>query len=307
MVFLFFLTISAVIWFLNAMGKEYTATLRYPVRFTNYPDNQVLIGELPSNLDLTVSAYGYTLIKHFLGRRLMPITVEVNSYSLNRMPDTETRNYYIPSYLTTNRIAGQLGSDIDILDIKPDTIFFHFTEMVTGRLPVKPVLELQFDQQFMMRGNVIVDPDSVNVSGPAAILDTMQFVPTRLLRKTGINQPVNENVGFPEFHMLNLSENMVRVNIPVEQFTEASIRIPLEIINLPDTLVLKTFPSEITVSYHVALTDYDRISRQQFKAVIDYNKVPEGDGRLDVEITNQPSNIRSMRFTPRHVDYIIEK
>jgi hypothetical protein len=307
MVFLFFLVVSTVFWLLNVLGREYTTQLSYPVRYTNFPDNVVMVGELPSNLDLTVNAYGYTLLKHYIGRRLLPIVVDVNSYSLNRMPDTDTKNFYMLTSVAANRVTGQLGADIEVLRIEPDTLFFRFTDMITGRLPVKPVLEIQFEQQFMMKGNIVVEPDSVDVSGPAAVIDTMQFIPTTTFRKTGVNKPVQERVSLPEIRMLNLSVNTVLLNIPVEQFTEASLRIPLEAVNLPDTLIMKTFPSVITVSYLVALSDYDKVTAQQFNAVADYNSVPSGNGRLKVDIVEQPAFVRSVRFAPQYVDYIIEK
>ena len=62
-VFLFFLVVSSIFWLLSALDKEYTVDLRYPVRYTNFPDKQVLVGELPSDLELTVSTYGFTLVK----------------------------------------------------------------------------------------------------------------------------------------------------------------------------------------------------------------------------------------------------
>ncbi len=307
MVFIFFLVVSTVFWLLNVLGREYTTQLSYPVRYTNFPDDVVMVGELPSNLDLTVNAYGYTLLKHYIGRRLLPIVFDVNSFSLNRMPDTDTKNFYMLTSVAANRVTGQLGADIEVLRIEPDTLFFRFTDMISGRLPVKPVLEIQFEQQFMMKGNIVVEPDSVDVSGPAAVIDTMQFIPTITFRKTGVNKPVTEKVSLPEFKMLNLSVSTVLLNIPVEQFTEASLRIPVEAVNLPDTLIMKTFPSVITVSYMVALSDYDKVTVEQFNAIADYNSVPSGNGRLKVDIVKQPAFVRSVRFAPQFVDYIIEK
>jgi hypothetical protein len=296
-----------IFWFLNALGREYTTELRYPVRYTNYPENMIMVGDLPSSLELKVNAYGYTLLKHYIGRKLLPIVFDVNSFSLNRMPDTDTRNFYIHSSVAANRISGQLGADIEILDISPDTLFFRFTDIVTDRLPVKPVLELQFEQQFMIKGDIVVVPDSIDVSGPGIIVDTMQFVPTKAIIKRGVNKPVNEVIMIPEFMNLNFSENRVLVSIPVEQFTEASLRVPVEVVNIPESLKIKTFPSQVTVSYMVALSDYDRVTAQQFRARVDYNNISDGNGRLKVEIVNQPGYVRSMRFSPQYVDYIIEK
>ncbi|MFP4366027.1 MAG: hypothetical protein ACLFQA_02925 [Bacteroidales bacterium] len=307
MVFLFFLLLSTIFWFLNALGREYTAELSYPVKYTNFPEDKVMVGDLPPSLQLTVNSHGYTLLKHYVSRRLLPIVFDVNSFSLNKMPDTEAGIFYILSSTAANRIAGQLGADIEILDVQPDTLFFRFSEMVSTKLPVKPVIDLQFERQFMIKGNLGVEPDSVTVSGPGSIVDTMEFVQTLPFARSGINEPVKETVGLADFTNISLSHSRVTIEIPVEQFTESSVKIPIETVNLPDSLAIKIFPSEITVSYMVALSDYERVSVQQFRAAVDYNDTATGNGRLVVQILKQPEFIRGMRFYPRTVDYIIER
>ena len=307
MVFLFFLAISTIFWFLSALGKEYTTNMRYPVRYINFPENMINVGDPPSSLELTVNSYGYTLVRYYVSRRLIPIVFDVNSFSLNRLPDTETRNFYILSSVAANRIAGQLGADIEILDIRPDTLFFSFTEMTSRKLPVKPVLDLVFDEQFMVKGNIGVEPDSVMVHGPASVIDTMKFVPTMAAVIRGLNESARKKIELADIDKLTFSQKGVLVTIPVEQFTEASIRIPVEVVNLPDTLSMKTFPSGITVSYLVALTDYDKVNAQLFRATVDYNSPPTGPGRMAVRLVNRPDFIRSVRFSPQNIDFIIER
>jgi hypothetical protein len=307
MVFLFFVVVATIFWFLNVLGLEYTTSLRYPVRYTNFPENKVIVGELPSSLDLTVNAYGYTLVKYYVSRQLLPIVFDVGSFSLNELPDTETSNFYILSSVARTRIAGQLGADIEILDIEPDTLYFNFTEIVSRDLPVRPVLDLEFQPQFMLKGNITAEPDSITVSGPGSIIDTMNYVPTQLLSLKNLNKSVSEDVSIQDFNLLSYSVNRTRVHIPVEQFTEASIRVPLEIINIPEGMRVKTFPSDITVSYLVALTDYEKISAQQFSAVVDYERIVPGQSRLEVSLLKQPELVRSVRFNPVTVDYLIER
>lgn len=307
MVFLFFVLISAIFWFLGALSREYTTQLRYPVRYTNFPENMVLAAELPASLDLTINAHGYTLLKYYIGRRLLPIVFDVNSFSLNRMPDSETNNFYILSSVARTRIAGQLGADIDLLDIRPDTLFFSFSEMVRKILPVHPVLELEFEKQFMIYGNVGVEPDSVTVSGPAHLIDTMKFVPTSAVTVRGITGSVTRTVQLRNYDKIGFSENRIVVRIPVQQFTEASLKVPVEVVNLPDTLTMKTFPSDVTVSYLVALPDYDRVGPQQFRAVVEYESPPPPSGRFSVRLIRQPEYIKAVRFSPQSVDYIIER
>jgi hypothetical protein len=307
MVFLFFVVVATIFWFLNVLGLQYTTSLRYPVRYTNFPENKVIVGELPSSLDLTVNAYGYTLVKYYVSSQLLPIVFDVGSFSLTEMPDTETSNFYILSSIARTRIASQLGADIEILDIEPDTLFFNFTEIVSRDLPVRPVVDLEFQQQFMLKGNVSAEPDSITVSGPGSIIDTMKYVPTRLLSLKNLNRSVYEDVSIQDFDLLRFSVSKARVHVPVEQFTEANIKVPLEIVNIPEGMKVKTFPSDITVSYMVALADYEKVNAQQFTAVVDFDRMVPGMERLEVSLLKQPELVRAVRFSPVAVDYLIER
>ncbi len=306
LVFIFFLAISAIFWFLSALGMEYTSSLRYPVRYRNFPDRMVLVNDLPSNLELTVNAHGYTLLKHYFSRRVLPIVFNVSSFSLNSIDDTDTERYFILTSMATKMVAAQLGAGIDVLDIRPDTLFFSFTEMTSRNLPVKPVLNINFESQFMIKGSISVDPDTVTASGPAARIDTMRFVPTTPVNIKGLNKSLQKSVSLPEYDMISFSDRTVELSIPVEQFTEASIKIPVEVVNLPDTLTIKTFPSVITVFYLVALQDYEGINEKQFKAIVDYEGLSPGRGYFEVNLLKQPDFIKQVRFNPKRVDFIVE-
>jgi hypothetical protein len=307
MVFMFFVVVATIFWFLNVLGLEYTTSLSYPVRYTNFPENKVIVGELPSSLDLTVNAYGYTLVKYYVSRQLLPIVFDVGSFSLTELPGSETSNFYILSSVARTSIAGQLGADINIIDIEPDTLFFNFTETISRSLPVRPEVDLGFQQQFMLKGNISAEPDSVTVSGPASIIDTMKFVPTQLLSLKNLNESVYKEVRIQDFDLLSYSFNEALVHIPVEQFTEAKIKVSLEIINIPEGMKMKTFPSDITVSYLVALSDYEKVNTQQFNAIVDYESIVEGQSRLEVSLLKQPELVRAVRFYPVAVDFLIER
>jgi len=65
-VFLACLALASFLWFLNALEKRYTDHIIIPVRYINLPKNKDLTGKLPEKLDLTVDAFGYTLLQYKL-------------------------------------------------------------------------------------------------------------------------------------------------------------------------------------------------------------------------------------------------
>ncbi len=307
LIFVFFLLLSAVFWFLSMLNREYTTDLSYPVRYTNFPDDKVLVGELPASLTLNVSGYGYTLLKYRLSRQLLPIIFDVNSFSLNRVSD-ESDSFFILSSVAKNKISEQLGGDLEINEITPDTLFFEFSEVISRNVPVEPHLTLEFRKQYMQSGQVQVYPDTVTVSGPESVIDTLERVFTQEVIRRQVDRTLEVDIPLLEKEYLRFSEQEVRVTFPVEQFTEASINVQIETVNVPEGFVLKIFPSEARVSYLVPLSYYEKVRQQQFYAFVDYEMLMNEElRRLPVTMSRYPEFIRGMRFTPQTVDFIIEK
>lgn len=308
LVFLFFLIVAAIFWFLNILNRDYTTDLQYPVRYINLPNEKVLVNNLPSNLSLHVTGHGYTLLKHIVSKKPLPIIFDVNSFVLNLLDDSVNQKFYVLSRVASSKISNQLSGELEILEIFPDSIIFVFSDVVKKKLPVKPVLDLEFEKQFMIKGVITSTPDSVEVQGPNSVIDTMQYAYTKRTRIQKVNESITKSVFFEEYDQVSYSKKRVILNIPVEQFTEAGLKIPITAVNVPDKYSLKLFPGEINVSYMVALSDYDNIIPQHFMAVADYKLLEKGKPqKLTIQLSRVPDNIVILRYYPEAVDYIIEK
>lgn len=308
LIFFFFLLLSVIFWFITALSKNYDATIPYPVRYIKLPEDKVLVSNMPDKLILSVSARGYTLLKYRLASQILPIIFDVNSFRLNRIPGKDSTSVYILTNLARNKIARQLSSDIELLEISPDTLIFRFAEMVHKKLPVEARYEIIFDKQFMQVGPVEMDQDSIIANGPENILDTLRVASTKKRVFRNANKTIEYNFDLLEVDKVVFSQDEIRVRIPVEKFTEASMNVPIQVINIPDNLALKLFPSEIKLTCRVGLSDYDVTSSRYFSAVVDFHEIgAHPDGKLPVHLLEVPAYVQSVSFHPADVEYIIEK
>jgi len=308
MVFAFFLFLSFVFWFLNSLAKDMEAEIPYPVRYINLPKDRVLVEDLPSRLNLYLKGPGYSILKLRIAGSRKPVVIDISSVSYRRVPGSRTLSYYIITSGLVPRITGQLRADCQINSIKPDTLFFAFDRIISRSVPVSPDIEINTERQYFIRGSVIIEPDSVTITGPRYILDTIQAVRTRPGRLTGLNETVRKNFRLVTPGDYTLSEKRVSVTIPVEQFTEAELEVPVKIINLPDTIDIKIFPDAVTIKCHVALSDYKKITGIPFEVVADLRKTDLNKSqKIPIEVRNVPSFVSSLRVLPPEVDFIIEK
>ncbi|MBI5220060.1 MAG: YbbR-like domain-containing protein [Bacteroidia bacterium] len=307
LVFLVFLLISTSIWLINALRKNYSLTIAFPVRYINFPKDKLSVGEMPSYLFILIRTNGYTLLQYKIKPPATPITIDVNSYVLVRASEKSPRYYLLTRYLLDN-IEGQVPSDVKVLDISPDSLYFQFDKVFKKKVPVIPAIKIEFRRQYSFRDIPTVKPDSIWVYGPKAVIDTLQSIKTEPVMYRNLSRPIEKKYELQKIYNLTTSVKYVTVNIPVEKYTEASLNIPVEIKNLPDSLILKVIPDNISVSCLVGLSNYDKIKPYYFKATVDYKATKEKfSKKLKVSVGEFPRMISNLRFHPQKVNYIIKK
>ncbi len=307
-IFAFFLLLSFIFWYLNSLGKNIESDLKYPVRYINLPKERILSEDLPSRLELYLKGPGYSVLKLKLSGSRAPLILDISTINYRRVPGSNTLSYYILSSGLIPKLKSQLRTECEIVAIKPDTLFFTFDRIIAKAVPVIPDIEILTEKQYSVKGNIQVNPDSVILTGPKHIIDTVDNVKTRFKRLTGVDETITRSFMLKTSKEYSSSVKKVTLTIPVEQFTEAEIHVPIKIINSPDSIDIKIFPDEVTVRCQVAVSDYNQFKERPFEVVLDLNKVNlNSTDKIPVEIPNVPPFVNSLRVTPSKVDFLIEK
>jgi len=131
-VFAFFLFISFIFWYLNSLGKENEAGIKYQVHYTNIPKERVITAEQPTDLNLFLKGPGYLILKLKISGRKAPLIIDISKVSYKRAPGDKALNYYIVTSGLTKSLNVQIRSGCEITSIKPDTLFFTFDKIVAN-------------------------------------------------------------------------------------------------------------------------------------------------------------------------------
>ena len=307
LIFLFFLCISFVFWLLNALTKDYITTLSYPVEFENFPENKVLVGNLPSQVTLQIKGYGFTILQYKLSFAIEPVNFDVKSLSLNQNSSDSIRYYYLTS-LAEEKFSRQLSSDLELISIVPDSIIFRFDDIYNEKVPVATDnLHFDFGEQYMQTDGLEIKPDSVKISGPKSIVDTLQAVNIKKRQFTDVTDSLHTEVRLANINQVSMEPEKVKLTMPVSEYTEAKIKVPITVRNSPKNLKIQMFPDYVYVRYKVGLQDYDKVKPRHFKAYIDYNDIRGEGNRLRVHLDQKPDNVKDVRYNPDFIEYIIEK
>ena len=304
LLFSFFLVVSVFIWTLNALSKNYTTEIKYPISYTSFPEKRVQINKLPEFLGLKVNAHGYALLRYKLTNRPVPINFRVSSYTMNRFSNDSSKYFLLTRY-ARDQISRQLPSEMELIELSPDSLIFQFASEVKKLVPVTPSVSFTLGKQFTLIGDIRLTPDSIMVTGPDIYLDTLSTLITETKDLGLIEKSYSETLEILKYPGFKFETDELECNIDLEKLTELQMYVPIQIIGLPDSMRMQTFPSRIKVSGILGLSNYDRVSAESFWAEVDYTEVLENKTRIQVDLKQYPDYLRNLDFYPQTVEYLL--
>ncbi|MDT8401197.1 MAG: CdaR family protein [Bacteroidales bacterium] len=307
-IFSFFLLLSFIFWYINALSKNISGKVDFPVRYINFPENLALVNELPDQLSLELEGPGYSVLRARISGNKTPLVIDVDNSGLSVKNNEAELEFFIRSNSLRETFLKQIRSDFEINSVQPDSIDFIFDKIKVKKVKVIPDVKINLQKQFMINGKITANPDSVEISGPATIVDTIRSVKTEFHEFNHVNEKIMRNMELLPLRKVGISHKRAEITIPVEQYTEEVIDLEIRIINMPDTAEVRLFPDMVSVQFNIALSDYNKIQEIPLGAVVDLKNLDVRKvERLDVELLNQPAFISNVRYNPRQVEYIIEK
>lgn len=306
-VFLVFLLIATAFWFMNALRDNYLADFSYPVRFVNVPDDEIVVGGTDQKVAVKVSANGYTIVRQRLNPSFAPLVFDVAQ--MRRSAAGENGNAWVLTRSQMNRVREQLLVGMDLVELRPDTLVLKIDKIRDRKVPVVLKGSISFEKQFLQAGDLVFNPDSVMISGPASLVDTIQAVATRSLNVELLSESYQQKVQLERLPNVKLSHSEAELTIPVEPFSEKTISLALQVVGLPDSLQLKAFPSAVELTFRAGVSRFESIQPSDFRAVVDASEVLKNQrpGRLRVRIERVPEQIQSYDFSPLFVEYLLER
>ena len=304
-IFFFCLLLSASFWFLAALSKNYTTNLNVPLKYVKMSDDFLLTEEPPKKIEIKVSGNGFELLGEQMS--LDRSAVEVN---LNYARPLKNGLYAFSSKRLEANVIDALDKDLNLEQIITDSIIFKTQEKVSLNLPVHPDLKLTYKTGFNIRGQAIISPKMVKVSGPRNIVDSLTFIKTNELNYTELTDSISYTVGFNTDELdenLTVEPPQVKVFIPVEKFTEKVFNLEVETDNTISGTIIRTFPNEVKAVFLVPLSQYESFNEGLILAKVSYNADSKELKKLEVKIEGTPTFAKLLRLEPDKVEFIIKK
>jgi len=296
------LLLAVTYWFLTKFSKDYTANSKADLVYLEIPENTILTEDYPKELDFQITASGFDI----LYTKFKNIKVEI---ALDKFYKNGAENITIPESELSKLISKELTSGITLKKVGRSSLVINLDGIVSKSVPVFSNVKIKFKDGFLALDSLIILPDSVRVSGPAAVLRDITSVETVLFSLENIENDIEEIVPLikPPSKKINIEPTSVEVAMDVAEFSQKSVVLPVNVINLPKNINIKLIPANVTITFNVSVEEFNSLNENDFKLICDFSERNGEENFMIPKLTTKPNFIKNIEFETKKIDYLIFK
>ena len=298
-VFLFFLLLALIYSMLSKLTSNYTKTIVFAVKAVDVPSDQVVLDQSIDSIRLELKGYGYNLAKYYIDEPLIEISLNNLNKVNSKYQWTKQRNF--------SDLQSKFNKSVSLVSSSVDQIDFIIEQYESKKVPIELELAIGYKSGFDSFQEYKLSKDSITVTGPNSLIDTINVIQTHKLVINEIDSEINTKIKIksPENNNITYSDTEIDFQLKVEKFTEESIKVPITIVNIDDNMKINYYPKVVSVLYRVSIKDYKAVNPMDFRVECDLNTINKDNSVLISSITKKPSNVKKCRIENNQIQYVI--
>ena len=298
LIFLFFLALSGIFWLMMTLNETMEREFKIPVRLTGVPRNAVMTGELADTVRVTIKDKGFTLVTY----DFRPLTFRFSSYA-----DEDTGEGVVPVADVQKQVLSQMYGSSKLLQLKPGKFDFYFTYGSSKKVPVVFRGKITTHKSYYL-AHTEFNPSMVTVYANKQQLDQLQAVEIEPFNYRNLQDTIRQMVKIKKIRGIKIVPPMVRISVYPDVLTEESVEVPVTAINMPPGMVLRTFPSKVTVRFTIGASLFRTIKPSLFKVVVDYEELAANPSdKCTLQLRSVPRSVSKASLEMDRVDYLLEQ
>ena len=282
--------LALLLWLVVTTNKEYKTRIEVPFRIVRLAENKVLIKPVPDKVIMEVSGKGRALI----GLNFYKTKIDLELPEINKSTVIDLNNY-----ISRFDVATELG--ISVVDIiEPKQLDLRVDRFTVAEKPLRAQSSIQTAPGYILN-SIIMEKDSVTVSGPASLIDRLNYLETEKVEEKNVKYPFRKSVAIvqPRPGIITLDPENVSVSFNIEQIVERTIYdIPIQIVSVPSNLIAKAIPRTISLRIKGSESIITQITKDEITVFFDYEKNYQ-KGQVDYELQIEtPNNVSWTNASP---------
>lgn len=301
--FLVFLLGSSMAWFFGHLAGHYDSRATFDVNYGDPPDSLLLKNVSKKHIDVRLNASGFQLL--LFGLKHKSIYIDLSSL------ENVDGKYYVAPNSYRDQIEKQLSNYITILGMDRDTMFFDFQKLLKKKLAVKSNVDIVPGQHYLLDKDWKLIPDSISVLGPKDEILGLEQIETKNFTLSPSRPHFSEEVDLQLFNGLGnttYSHRKVRIVGEIFKFSERIIQVPINVINVPQDMVVRIFPEMASILCRDRLDVLKELQGSDFDVSADYGQLTgDGNNIMKLKLTKSPDSINVVQLKDDTVEFILMK
>ena len=286
---------AVILWGSISLSDIFYTNVDVKLTLTNLPSGYTTGSPLPEKIQLRVKGQGWRLVSINVG----PET----EFRVSVGGDSGIHNLNLYNYLESNR---WLLSDVEIINILPDSIRFFVERINSKKLPVISGLELEFKPGYGLASDIIFKPDSVVVTGPFSLVRTMNEIKTVDKSLSPLDSRTETEVDLPRMNGFVYNVNLIEVILDIQRIVDKQFdNIEVNVLDIPPRKEVVLLPNKIGFNVRGGIEILGKLKPDQFRAFIRYQSLVQDTTGSVIPILELPKNVTIQFVKPDRLRYVI--
>ncbi|MHB8905470.1 MAG: CdaR family protein [Melioribacteraceae bacterium] len=288
---------SIGLWVYVSLSNVFVTTIKVPINITDLPKNYSLGNSSINEVYIQVKGKGWDLAK-------LMLEPEVN-FDISAHRRIGHRKNDLNDLIQANT---WLTSSFQVLEISPSQIEYDIEKVGSKTVKLIKNFKLEFKPGYGPSSKIKIDPEMVEISGPANLLRNTDSIKTKYKEILDVSDNLKFNLRIEPPEGITSAINTCTIELEVQKIVDKTFEnIVVETRNVPPSKDLILFPGKINVVLRGGINKLGRLTNDSIKAYVDYwSALREEKGTIE-PIIELPQFTTHVSTIPNKLEYIIKQ
>lgn len=302
LIFLAFVLLSFGFWYLQSLQQDYEIEKTIPIRYKNVPQEIAFADTVPQEIVLRIRDKGSVLLNYTFGKTFNAIEINMKDMPVDKGTVVLERKDI------ESDIYKQLIASTALISYEPAQIHVTYSKRMEKDLPVVFNGNIRYEPGYHLAGDMQITPAYIRVYAAKSVLDTLKSIQTSFVDIKKANKTFTRAVALQKKEGVAYNPETVTLTIPIEQYTEKTLDVPVVVTQIPHDYTVRLFPATVQVTSSIPLSRYKDLETDQFEIRIPFSELEQNlTGILPISLTRQPDWTHSSTLSSDRVEFILEQ
>lgn len=201
---------SSVFWLFNALSKDYSTVISYPIHFEYDQDKIMPLSKLPTNIQLDVTGTGWNLLSGTLSSNLKPYIYHLSESRALGQNITFSGIYPF----VQKSMHGLMVNNVIV-----DSLNLNFDSKITKEVPIiLDTTTINIAHDFYRASKIEMNPQVLIYSGPKMLIREIEDTIFLHLPRRNIDTPYSDIISFNQNNpLISVDQKQIYVKFDVKK------------------------------------------------------------------------------------------